>query len=619
MAIDQKINSSSQTRQRNYLARDFDSLRGVLLDYARQYYPNQIQDFSDASVGGMFLDLAAYIGDNMSFYLDHIYGELNYDTAVESQSIERALVNAGIPINGASPALVRVTVYIEVPVETPGDETPNVNLLPIIKEGTTFEATNGVKFTLIEDINFAYSANGDDSYSLNPSAEKKIGRVRQDGKVISYLLASSGLCASGFETTETFSIGDFVQFRSLTLSHSNVTEIVKVYDDLGNTYYEVGSLTHDVVYRNFLNTSGDSNLVKDVMKVIPAPYRFVKTTSLDTRMTTLTFGGGSSDSLQESVIPDPSEFAIAFPYSKTISRVPINPEKLLTTNTLGIAAINTTLTVVYRYGGGLYHNVGPGTISTTSALNIVFPKNPPQADATRVRKTMDVSNLESASGGEDALTSQELVSLIPMVKNSQERIVTKEDLLARVYTMPANFGRVFRASLSTNKNNPLATQLYVISRDLNSKLVVSPDTLKLNIKKYLNSYRMISDAIDILDAQVINLQLKFSIVIDPSLNRSSVMSKILSKLQDKFTVKNFFINQPIIISEVINTIFTVSGVISVDKVQFVNVAGKYNNRVYSDTIFDVNAYTKRQIIFPPPGGIFEVRYPEVDIIAKVVS
>jgi len=97
------------------------------------------------------------------------------------------------------------------------------------------------------------------------------------------------------------------------------------------------------------------------------------------------------------------------------------------------------------------------------------------------------------------------------------------------------------------------------------------------------------------------------------------MSKILSKLQDKFTVKNFFINQPIIISEVINTIFTVSGVISVDKVQFVNVAGKYNNRVYSDTIFDVNAYTKRQIIFPPPGGIFEVRYPEVDIIAKVVS
>ena len=618
MAIDPKKNIK-EIRQRRYLGRDFDSLRATLLDYARQYYPNQIQDFSEASVGGLFLDMAAYVGDNLSFYLDHLYGELNYDTAVENSSIERAIVNAGIPINGASPAVVRVNAYIEVPVKTAGDENPNADLLPIIKEGTVFLSDNGVNFTLIEDISFAYSPKDDGNYELHPSAEKKIGRVRNDGKTLTYLLTLSGLCVSGNEITESFAVGTFVPFRQITLTQNNVTEIVKVYDDYGNTYYEVGALSHDVVYKNVLNTSGDNKIVKDGLRVIPAPYRFIKSTSLSSRMTTLTFGGGNASTLEDDIIPDPSEFAIAFPYSKTMARVPVNPEKLLTTNTLGVASADTTIRVTYRYGGGLFHNVAPGSIRSITDLQITFPKNPANADAVKIRSSLEVNNIERASGGEDALTSAELTALIPTVKNSQERIVTKEDLLARVYTMPSNFGRVFRAAIVSNTHNPLATQLYVISRNENQQLITSPDTLKLNIRKYLNAYRMISDAIDVLDAKVINLQLKFTIVVDPSLNRNVVLASILTKLQNQFNIKKMFIDQPIIISDVVNTIFTVQGVIAVDDVKFVNISGVVNNKQYSENTHDIKAYTKRQLIFPPPGGIFEIRYPEIDIIAKVVN
>jgi hypothetical protein len=610
---------AESNRVRRYLARDFDSFRAELLAYARQYYPNQIQDFSEASVGGLFLDMAAYVGDNLSFYLDHLYGELNSETAVENSSIERALTNAGIPIHGSSPATVKITAYIEVSTKNPGDLSPNIDLLPVIKEGTTFSAENGVTFTLIEDINFAYDPNDDGNYILNPKVEKKIGRTRNDGKVLSYLLSLSGLSVSGKETTEKFSIGGFIPFRRLNLSQTNVTEVVKVYDDNANIYYEVGALTHDVVYRNIINSSSDSALVKDGLRVIPAPYRFIKSTSLANRITTLTFGGGSADTFEDDIIPDPSEFAIAFPYSKTMSRVPVNPEKLLKTNTLGIAAADTTLTVVYRHGGGLSHNVAPGSIKSITNLNIVFPKSPSNTENVRVRNSLEITNLERAQGGEDALTKEDLVALIPLVKNSQERIVTKEDLLARVYTMPSNFGRVFRASIASNPNNPLATQLFIISRNVDGKLVNSPDTLKINVRKYLNSYRMISDSIDILDAKVVNLQLKFAVVIDPSLNRTTVLSSILSALQRQFEIKKMYIDQPVILSDVVNTIFTIDGVIAVDNVQFSNVSGVLNGREYSSITHDIKSYTKRQIVFPPTGGIFEIRYPEVDIIARVVT
>jgi hypothetical protein len=618
MAIDPKKNIK-EIRQRRYLGRDFDSLRVSLLDYARQYYPNQIQDFSEASIGGLFLDMAAYVGDNMSFYLDHLYGELNYDTAVESANKERAIINAGIPINGASPAVVRITTYIEVPTASAGDSGPNVNLLPIIQEGTTFLSNNGTTFTLIENIEYAYDENGNGNYVLHPEAQKTLGKTTSDGKALSYILVLSGLCVSGRQTQESFDIADFAPFRELNLSQTNVTEIVKVYDDYGNNYYEVGSLTHDVVYRNVLNTNADSSLVKDGLRVIPAPYRFTRRTSLAGRRTSLTFGGGNANSVDDDIIPDPSEFAIAFPYSKIISRVPVNPEQLLKTNTLGVAAADTRLTVIYRYGGGLQHNVPAGTINSVTSLLIQFPKNPPNFLSGPIRNGLEVTNNEAASGGEDPLTDAELLALVPAVKNSQERIVTKEDLLARVYTMPSNLGRVFRAAVVTNTSNPLATQLYIISRDANSKLVQPPDSLKLNIKRYLNSYRLVSDAIDIMDARLVNLQLKFTVVLDPGLNKSAILSSILTKLQDQFNVRKMYIDQPIIISEVVNTIFTVQGVISVDAVKFVNISGTVNNRNYSDVTHDVDSYTKRQMIFPPVGGIFEIRYPEVDIIAKVVG
>lgn len=618
MAINDNKAALKSVRQRNYLARDFDGFRTVLLDYAKQYYPDKMQDFSEASLGGLFLDMAAYVGDSMSFYLDHLYGELNPESAVETVNIERILRNSGVTIVGASASVVEVDFYVEIPVLNDGTLRPDPALIPTIKAGSTFLSDNSVQFILVDDVQFWYSDPSTGLITVDPNVEIGNGK-RINGNITTKVLKKSGICSSGEQTSESFSLSDFVSFRRLSLGEPNVSQIISVTDGLGNTYYEVESLTHDVVYKNSLNTSNVSPYVKDTLKIVPAPYRFMKEVSLGDRKTTLVMGGGSADSLEDDLIPDPSEFAIPLPFSQTFSRTRVNPQKMLQTTTLGVCASNTTLTVVYRHGGGLDHNVQPNSIRTITNLITVFPENPTPGKQVDVRNSIVVTNSKRASGGEDALTTDQLLALVPTIKNSQERIVTKEDMLARVYLLPSNFGRVFRAAITKNPNNPMASRLHVISRNADNQLIISPDALKLNLKRYLNAYRMISDAIDIVDASIINLELFFQIVVDPSLNKNALLQSILNDLIRQFDVTKFNIGQPIVISDVVATIFSKPGVIAVDNIKFNNLTGTVKNKQYSSIPFNVQVNTKNQIIYPPDGGIFEIKYPDINIVGRAVS
>lgn len=604
-----------KVRQRKYLAKDFDGFRSQILEYVRLYYPDRLKDFSESSLGGLFLDMASYVGDNMSYYLDHQYGELNISSAVETKNVEKHLRSLGVQISGAAPAVVPVDIYVQVPSEqVSGAYVPSYSALPVVQTNSVFRSDSGVYFTLIEDVDFRKKRT-DNTYF----ATVKIGTRYQDGSPKSFIMVLSGLCVSGTETTDTFEIGsEFVKFRELTLTYANVSDIVSVSDSYGNKYYNVSSLTHDVVYTNVLNTTSDSDLVKDSIKVVPAPYRYTTKVDLSTRKTALVFGGGSADTLEDDIIPDPTDFAISFPYKRTFSRISVNPQTLLQTKTLGVATTDTTVSVRYRYGGGLNHNVKANSIRNVVSVGVFFPSNPTPSVAASVRTSLEVSNPVSAVGGEDALSVSDYKDIAPSIKNSQERIVSKEDLIARIYSMPSNFGRVFRASVRPNPGNLLATQLYIISRDNEKKLIVSPDTLKNNLKKYLNPYRLVSDAIDVLDARVINLSLSYEIMIDPMLNKSVVLQLVNKKLQDAFDIKNFHIDQPISVADVTNVIITTNGVLSIGGIQFTNVSSTRGNRKYSDVTFDVASNTKKGFVIPPAGGIFEIRYPEYDIIGRAV-
>lgn len=608
-----------QVRLRSYLAKDFDGLKQVIFDYARAYYPDKMSDFSENSLGGLLLDMAAYVGDNMSFYLDHQFRELDPSTTIEVSNLQRHLKNAGMKVTGVSPALAECTFVIECPAinDSNGNVVPQPNSLPVIKGGTTVTSTSGIIFTLMDDLDFS------EKYpDGNFKFDQANGLITPFG-VSTLLISRVAMCVSGQNKNYTIDIGNFVPFRRVTLPDQNVTEIISVMDSLGNTYYEVNDLSDDVVYKNLKNYADDAPIVDSVLQLQPAPYRFTRETDVTSAKTTLTFGGGDALTMQDDIIPDPTEFAIPLPNYKTFSKAPLNPQNLLTTRTLGVAASNVTVTIRYRAGGGLSHNVLPSTITKISGLDIFFPLNPTVNVGQTVTNSVKVTNINAARGGEDQPSVTELRNLVSSIRNSQERIVTKEDLMARIYTLPTNFGRVFRAGVRSNPDNPLATRLYVVSRDYFGNLTMSTDTLKKNLIKHLNSYRMATDAIDILDAPIVNLKIDFMVIIDPSYQQNTVLQACIDELTSYFDTKNCQIDKPINMTEVSNIIYSVKGVTSMPQnspIRFTNMTGDFNNRLYSDYYFNVKLGTvaNKGLLFPPEGGIFEVRYPEFDIVGRSV-
>jgi hypothetical protein len=613
MSIDIKKKIKKE-RIRNFLAKDFGGFRQELLQYARTYFPNKIQDFSEASFGGLLLDMASMVGDTMSYYLDHQFNELNPLTAIENNNIIRHLRNAGVKIMGSSPASVSVNFYIEVPAEklSSGEYSVKQSALPVVLPGTILESANGTRFNLVETIDFSeLKSNGD------YKAEIILSEVDEAGFPATFVMILPGLCISGEEDVETFSFSvEHVPFRRITMSTSNITDIVDVTDLEGNKYYQVESLSQDTVFKGVLNLADDGSLVPHNLEIVPCPYRFVANFDPITKLTTLGFGAGDAESLDNDIIPDPSKLSLELYGKTTFSRFSIDPNSLLGTSTLGISPRNTTLKILYRAGGGLTHNVPAESIRFVKTLKMDFRKSPTTNDAVFVRSSIDVKNPFPASGGDSAPTLDELSRRVTASRQMQSRIVTKQDMLTRLYTLPSKFGRVFRAGIRENPTNPLSTQIFVVSRDEFGNLAISPDSLKMNLSTYLNEHRLISDAMDILDARIINFTVKFGIVTTPIANKILVVDSVIKRLTNILTIDNFQIDQPIVLDDIVNIIINTQDVLSLVSLDVVPIMGQQQGRVYSMNSFNFKNSTKNRVISGPPGSIFELKYPQFDIIGS---
>jgi len=601
----------------SYTNKDFKSLRNELRNHALTHFSDNMIDFSDASLGGLILDLGAYVGDVLTYYMDHQFNENSIENAVERNNIERLIREAGVDIPGPSPSYAEISVSLIVPATlSDGEYSPSTLALPKIKKNSIFATSSGIEFTLLEDIDFAKK---DDEGNL--IAIKKVGRTDPStGTPVNYEVFRTGVCSSSKIKTETFSISDtLVPFRTITLSESDVNEVVIVTDTNGDQYHEVNALTQDTVFKMLENSSYDRADVPYRLELLHAPKRFIKIRSVDTGNTTLRFGAGSEESFDEDVIPDPSEHAIRLFGDRTsFSTVAIDPNSFLETQTLGISPRNTTLTVTYRHGGGLSHNVSAGEITSVKSLSTSFNSATSAVVASSVRSSLVVINQKHASGGEDEPTIEELRNIALFNRNSQNRIVTREDLIARVYSMPSNFGRIFRVAVADNPRNPRGSQLYVISRNSKGRLALSTDTLKINLAKYLNKFRLVSDAVDILDASIINISLKYNVTVEKGYRQEIVINSINAKMTRYFDVKHFQINKPLIISELNNIILNTPGVISLLSLNINPRSGIYDNRTYSNLDYTVAQNFDRGILFPPLGGIFEMKYPNDDIEGRSV-
>ena len=599
----------ANNNQRKYLAKDFLSFRNELLNHAKIYFPNNIKDFSEASLGGLFLEMAAYVGDSLSYYMDHQFNELNYETAIETSNLEQHMKNAGVQVTGNAPAVVYIRFYARIPSALKnGQYVADTTSMPIIKKGTIVSSRSGIDFELIENLDFAEKDT--DGNLISITVEGKTTNVTPSY----YIVYREGLCISGKTNTESFVIPNSnAPYRELLLSKADISSIDKVYDSSSNEYYEVESLSQDTVFAAINNSNFPKDGVKYNLTVKSADRRFIKNTSINTRTTKIQFGAGSPESMNDDIITDVSSMALSLYGKKTISKFSIDPAQILQSKTLGIYPKNTKITVVYRYGGGASHNIDADSISGISSLDIKF--NPACSIVNRevVVNSLSAKNISAALGGANAPTMEELRSLIPAARNMQNRVVTRDDLFARLYTLPAEFGRVYKASIVNNPNNPLASTIHIISRDKRGKLSQSPDTLKRNLSTYLNEFRLISDAYDILDAEIINFKISTSISIMPGLNSKDIANELILRIKDYAVTSQFELGQPIIESEIMNVIVNTPGILAIGSIKLVNVFGESNSRIYSSDIYNFAANKQNGIYNIPQNSIFELKYPNFDI------
>jgi hypothetical protein len=593
---------------RTYLSKDFGGLRSDLQRFAQTYYPDNMQDFSESSLGGLLIDLAAYVGDTMSFYTDHQFRELDPTTAVESLNIEKMAQNAGIKIPGAAPAVAEVKFYLRIPaIQVNGEFMPDHGVLPIIQENTELRSSLGIDFFLIEDLDFSLR----DPIG-NYVAE--ISSLVQRGSENFFIMARTGTCVSGKLETENFTISNnYVAFRTINLTNSDVSTILRVTDSEGNDYYEVESLSQDTVFKSFPNNNRSVDGVQSQIAIVPAPYRFTANADARTRMTRLTFGSGKATNLADDGVPDPGSLSLPLYGRKSMSRFSLDPALLLNTKTMGISPQNTTISVTYRHGGGSSHNVPISSIDQVTGLKIKFRDSTSSSIGIDIRGSLEVENLQPGAGGADRPSMEDIRGIIPGARNLQSRIVTREDLLSRLYTLPNEYGRIYRAGIVASPTNPLSSLLFVVSKNSAGKLDLAPDILKKNISKYLNEFRLISDAIDVLDVRIINYRVSISIIAAPNANKMLVSKTVLDKVKALLKTEKFQIGQPIIESDIINTIINTPGVLSLVELRLDNLTGQIQGMGYSSEALDFTAAKQNGIYFCRASDIFELRYPDEDI------
>jgi hypothetical protein len=615
-------------RNIQYINKDFTELRASLINYARTYFPTTYNDFSPSSPGMMFMEMAAYVGDIMSFYLDNQIQETYLQYARQTNNLYELAYMFGYKPNVTQVATVNVDFYQQVPsTGSPGSKSPDFNYTLFVPENTSVVSlvSGSISFIIEDPVDFSASSSGDPTevtvYAIDNSGDPTLFLLRKTRKAISSTI-----------NTTSFTFGAPEQFTTVEIASSNIVGILDVVDSDGNTWYEVDYLAQDTVFDSIKNTNvNDPNLsqyqgdtpyllqLKEVQRRFAT--RFLNSTTLQ-----LQFGAGTSADTDEEILPNPDNVGLGLPFEQDKLTTAFSPSNFVFTKTYGIAPSNTTLTVRYLTGGGVNANVPANTITTISSGNIQFLNNNLNSvTANTIFNSLAVNNPAAADGGGDGDTTEELRQNASANFATQLRNVTQDDYLVRALSLPARYGVVSKAYIEPTKAQSVASgaaasilDLYILSFDNNSKLKTASLALKQNLSTYLSQYRMVNDSINIKDAFIINIGVNFDIIVLPNYNSNEVLTKCIVALQDFFAIKNWQINEPIILRDLYVILDNIDGVQTVKNITISNKVGI--NLGYSEFAYDIPGATINNVVYPSLDPmIFEVKYPNTDIQGRVVN
>jgi len=608
-------------RNVTYVNRDFNSIRSQLINYSQTYFPNTYTDFSETSPGMMFIEQASYVSDVLAFYLDNQVQETYLQYAQQFNNIYNLAYMYGYKPKVTGLATVTMALYQQVPAKTEGGATvPDYSYALLIPANSSVSSNSGTNFILQDQCDFSVSNSID-------TTEVTIASVSSNEPNY-FLLKKTRTAVSGEIRTEEFDFSSYSQFPTISITDDNIAGVVEVYDSEGNNWAEVDYLAQDLVFDGIKNTN--TNDPNNFANSNDAPY-ILKTRSTNRRFVSrftspnilqIQFGSGQPNLVDEEIIPNPDNVGIGLPFEEDKLTTAFSPTNFIFTNSYGIAPSNTTLSVRYLVGGGTEANIPSNTLTRINSGDVVFATSQ-QTDANEAQyafNSLVVNNPSAASGGQDGDTIEEVRQNALGQSNTQLRNVTADDYLIRALSMPARFGVISKAiTMKPNPNNPDATLcIYVLTKNNVGNLVTASDTLKTNLQTYLNQYRMIGDVLDIKDAYVINIQVRYEIVTLPNYNNSDTIALCNLALQDYFNISKWQINQPIILKDLSVLLDNIEGVQTVQNLQINNIAG--TNSGYSQYAYDIQGATQGGIIYPSlDPSIFEVAYPGADINGKVVS
>ena len=583
-----------------YTSRDYASIRRDLLEYTKRYYPETYRDFSEASFGSLMIDTVSYIGDILSFYLDYQANETFLDTAIEYNNVLRLGRQMGYKYKRAHSSFGEVSCYVIVPALSEG-LGPDTSYVPILKASSLFSSNRGSVFSLVDDIDFS-----------RPGNEVIVAAVNQStGVPTSYAIKAFGRVQSGEIKATSRTVGDYKRYRRVEISDRNITEVISVFDDQGREYFEVDYLSQNVVYKEFRNNNSDNSLVPSIMKPIVVPRRF--TTIQERNGMYLQFGFGSESTLTDNPLVDPADVILDVHGRDYIGDTSFDPSKLNETDKLGIAPSKTTLRITYRTNGDSDANSAAGTVTRVVDPKVRFNNRSllVTEKVNTVVTSLEVENENPINGDVSLPTVDEIKARIQDVYAAQNRAVTREDYKSIAYSMPAKFGAIKRCTIIQDKNSfKRNLNMYVISALRNGQLTPATNTLKANLKLWLNRNRMINDTIDILDARIINIGVDFDIIANLGFNKPLVLQQAISAVRTHFSIKSE-IGENITVSDIYNALNKVEGVSDAVNVTIKN----FTYSGYSSVFYNIERFTSadERTLYCPENAIFELKRPSKDI------
>lgn len=616
------------TKRKNiqYINRDFNELRASLVDYAKTYFPTTYNDFTPASPGMMFMEMAAYVGDVLSFYLDNQVQETYIQYARQTNNLYELAYMFGYKPNVTQVATTAIDFYQQLPAKLSGSTyVPDFDYSLFINQNAQVASVtnNSVSFLIEDPVDFSVSSSGDPTeitvFSLT------------GGNPNYFLLKKTRKAISSTINTTTFTFGAPQQFSTVEINAPQIVGILDVTDTDDNKWYEVDYLGQEMVYNSIKNTNvNDPNLSQYsgdtpyLLKLEKVQRRFV-TRFLDSGSLQLQFGSGTALDTDEEIIPNPNNVGIGLPFEQDKLTTAYSPENFLFTKTYGIAPSQTTLTVRYLTGGGVASNV-PSNDLTNLTANIQFlNSNLNSVTAQTIFDSLAVTNPIAADGGGDGDTVEEIRQNSSANFASQLRNVTQDDYLVRTLSMPAKYGVISKAYIEPTKAQSLSAgesqsvlDLYVLSYNVNQQLATASPALKQNVTTYLSQYRMVNDSVNIKDGFIINIGVNFDIIVLPEYNSNQVLADCIVALKDYFAVDKWQINQPIVLRNIYILLDKITGVQTVKSVNITNLVG--TNIGYSPYAYDISAATVSNVVYPSlDPSIFEVKYPNQDIQGRVVN